>query len=1120
MAPSIIIPKDVYIALNENVNDKYTQAILYGLREECDNKNITIQIKGFVPFGLKDSNLNSIISTLLNNNGQTVVGWFSNISYKYILSKRKENVSFEYILQEFSSKNFENFYTLLLNSIFINSAKIKKLYNQEIINQIAKKAYPILQNIIGVCFVSGNLYAFNTPNINIRNVINNITEGMNDYYNSININDDYKRKISKNEINFSKDGPFSIINQKKRRNEMDNNINNKKKKIINSLNDVQFISKSEIKILYGQSSEYLNSCINKSSLQYCTDYDEISFMGMLNQEDTYDLKLKRNLEKIQNSLPPDSIIKKEKMISDYINKDITSNYFYIEKKLRETKKLDDDKKDNFHDKEQSFLKKVIDNKNISENEFLNQLLNKIPTDLIFTDYITYYLQKYRNENNLYKKDDHYHKLLEILLKIRFDEEKKIIKNNNGNKINILLIKLIWLESNINFIQDIFKIYENSVNIYNNNSNKLIKNIEDLIFKEKSINYITDKQTKHAKEVNECYYIFLASICYCITSDEINLFDLSKQNKRQDSEIDINHYYFLLTEVNKTLQKLSDDLNITLNEMYIIDELIKVIELFKKNKDIQKINEIKNTLRKNAQIIQEFHIEENEQNDDSFNLDEELQKNFDELYKLLTKKDKSVEKDKIFYDKIRYIFFKEIKKIPFVNYRAKILDIILEENEIIKKSNNIFQILLEEYLKDSYDFNNNLKHILNGDDALIKLVEEKLENKNYVLSETLLYLFEKNSIKYLQFILNNDKKDKKGEKNLLEDEPLEILKYCIQFLDYYISKPKDVESKKKETGKLFSLGYIKVYIYLFIKMFDDKKPKFKKPEKIIEVLNGKESVYKMIRIYTYKSIYNNYKISAFTENKEKFKLKIYSDFNSLFKANELSNIYKIDYIIKTLKNDNYDNSYNAIDKYKKEDFNNKLDKDDFDLEEFGIDNFFAVSYNLILSDLLLNKSKGNDKFYKNICEPLFDGEGQEILLKSIKLFYDPETFNNIKTTYEINSNNIGSILFGYRICLNEIYNKKDRGIYYPLYIENNINKINDKYYPGNDTEFNLANYEVINHFKSKPEEGCYVCLCEKRYYHSIPSFFPGIRELNLICPECGQKNWFREDWERHKRREKR
>ena len=43
-------------------------------------------------------------------------------------------------------------------------------------------------------------------------------------------------------------------------------------------------------------------------------------------------------------------------------------------------------------------------------------------------------------------------------------------------------------------------------------------------------------------------------------------------------------------------------------MYIIDELIKVIELFKKNKDIQKINEIKNTLRKNAQIIQEFHIE--------------------------------------------------------------------------------------------------------------------------------------------------------------------------------------------------------------------------------------------------------------------------------------------------------------------------------------------------------------------------------------------------------------------------------------------------------------------------------------------------------------------------------
>ena len=38
-------------------------------------------------------------------------------------------------------------------------------------------------------------------------------------------------------------------------------------------------------------------------------------------------------------------------------------------------------------------------------------------------------------------------------------------------------------------------------------------------------------------------------------------------------------------------------------MYIIDELIKIIELFKKN--IEKINEIKHSIRENAYIIQKY-----------------------------------------------------------------------------------------------------------------------------------------------------------------------------------------------------------------------------------------------------------------------------------------------------------------------------------------------------------------------------------------------------------------------------------------------------------------------------------------------------------------------------------
>ena len=59
-------------------------------------------------------------------------------------------------------------------------------------------------------------------------------------------------------------------------------------------------------------------------------------------------------------------------------------------------------------------------------------------------------------------------------------------------------------------------------------------------------------------------------------------------------------------------------------------------------------------------------------------------------------------------KIKEIFTQEIKKISDDNYRFKILEKILEENEMIKKSNDIFQILLEKYVKNDNKFKDNIK----------------------------------------------------------------------------------------------------------------------------------------------------------------------------------------------------------------------------------------------------------------------------------------------------------------------------------------------------------------------------------------------------------------------------
>ena len=109
---------------------------------------------------------------------------------------------------------------------------------------------------------------------------------------------------------------------------------------------------------------------------------------------------------------------------------------------------------------------------------------------------------------------------------------------------------------------------------------------------------------------------------------------------------------------------------------------------------------------------------------------------------------------------------------------------------------------------------------------------------------------------------------------------------------------------------------------------------------------------MIHIYIYKILYNNYKIDAFINEEiiNKYKLREYQDFAKYIKEKELINIYKIDYKVKTLKDEYYNKSYDLIEKYKSENYENEINKKDFNIEEYGIDNFYMATYNLILSNL--------------------------------------------------------------------------------------------------------------------------------------------------------------------------
>ena len=592
-------------------------------------------------------------------------------------------------------------------------------------------------------------------------------------------------------------------------------------------------------------------------------------------------------------------------ISNYIYNAISPRYIIYENKIRKLIEKNDCELEKFHEIEEKLLNQIY--KEIDNNNFISGIISFIPEGIIFNDYITYYLQKYKDKKIIYNTFDIYHNIIELLIKLRFNKENKIInKSNNSRKI--LLIKIIWLESNITYILNILEIIENAKLIFDNNENLLYIKIKDLINSGK-LRYITNKERnpEQTKEINECYYLLLASICYCITSEEIQVIESNDENKNKNNyfikQIEINYYYGILKNINIILQSLNDDLHLFLNEMYIIDELIEIIELFRQ-KNIYTLNKIKYYLRLNVYIIQIYS-----NFDDKFKLTNEFMNNFEMIYKLITN-DEEIKSDFNYYNKLRYIFINEIEKTSDINYKNYLLNKLLKEKELIKTSNYIFQILLGNYL-DIDNFSLGLKNLLNADDIIIKTLEKNLNN-NFVLEEILLYLFEENSLIYFN-------------EAFFENKPNEIFKDCIKFLDKYIKKQEEIGLKPKELYKLVCIGYIKAFCYTFIKMFNCEKPKWKNQKIIINVFNKNNSICKMVRLYIYKILFNKNNINFFykEENIDKYKLNEYKDFKDIFQIKNSENLFKINHKVKTLNEEYYEEIYQLIKKYEKSDFKKNM-----------------------------------------------------------------------------------------------------------------------------------------------------------------------------------------------------
>ena len=1087
-------------------------------RNEDEKKHIIL-----INFEQNNSNKIQFISDYINN-------YCKDDDYNYIFiihiqrsfniekkSKKEKSIySIPNIYQNINQLFIDNLQgsNISLNDLLKKSIK-DVMFNAEAFNNLDNEFKDILLN-----FVYEEMREKNKNEKNEKSITTNFSTYLNEQYGENskigNLNEEkYIDEITKymmKDIEFRND----LINKAKELIEIDKDSQGDCQSLINKMFKEHHINKNSIDII-SCILDYIKENIFKKYLQYIFKVlEHNNFLTTLIEiNNDRNSKLDKNDKSAKNDRSNRIIIKELKSkfleqikvddskyepkflfnykipgfynfykdLSDYLINNITVEFFNNEKKLRDySKKKTEEAINIFHEKEKDLLNKVLEK--ISQDKLYFDLINKITPDLILKDYITFYLEKIIG---CYSKG--FLKIIELLLSLRFTEEKEIIKENEYNPINIIILKIIWIESNSNYIESILKAFEISKDIINDKDGlELNQKIYDLIYDSDSpIKYIVQEKRnpEFKREVNECFYILLAGLCLSIT-ENIRLV-----------EITIKDYQDRLIVINNILQILNHDLNIYLNELFIIDELIKIIEyeLDKGIENIKNIETIRNYLIENSKIMQKNMPDKSSKLNENFiNLNNKLKEEKDEKFK------------NKYYDTLKYIYMQEINKINKDTYHAAVLGELMKEKDIIKKSNDILQILLKSYIKIE-DFIDTQQDLLDNEDkyVIIELINQFLSDNTtdyyLALSETITYFFEKNSLIYLEDILEDES---------LEGEPLDIFLDCNEFLSKFKKNATKYHGKLVNITKLFCIGYIKSFCYTFIKMHD--KSEFK-PDKIIDQINKCHEI-KMVKLYIYKIIYNQNKkqINVFLNDaikKIKYKLDKYEGFEDFIKSKN-EEIYISD-------NDNYKDIYKKLDDYQKDGFKNKITKEDISSEgKFKFDDFYMAAYNLILSKLKQKDFEIDNiyiNFYNNVCEPLFekddDGDDSNKLLIIIQFLFEKEKYLEIKKAYKINPEDIEVLLYGYRYCLNEIseeYIDKDY-IYSSLYDLYKLDYLDKNFYPGSDTKEEEPYYELYNkienHFKEKPNQGCYVCLCNKGYYHSVPSGFPSYSETNIKCPNCGK-----------------
>ena len=846
------------------------------------------------------------------------------------------------------------------------------------------------------------------------------------------------------------------------------------REIINNLKSNKIKVWTKLNLPSIKSIDYIKKIIESDTNQYIEKY--------LEEE-----------KDIRDCIEPGNIIQNdeenEEDEEDYKEKKELMNEFFLEENNindPKYKKIKEDLKKFFIPKNQvvNYIKKHLEKDHFIKSfreENKEELL-----ELFFKDYysqiITFLIQ---NED----KDNFYYNLLIYLTYLRFGEKPKENSLEYYSKsilwIHIYRDEFIFLLKNFGLIKEYFP--------------DILEKVKEKI-DSKEINYIISPHNpRHKKLIDKPFLLILDSFFY-------NLIEIiHEMNSPRVLEL-----MNILSEIVQNGEIYNSNLGLKSKDFYRFKTLFILIKLLNEkhiyNKD--DINEyityIKN---ERAMLLQ----------NKSDLLVEEVKKQINLLLKILPDCEEKT-------NTIMKILISKYKEITDIKCREMLCGIIVEDNNLIKLSNEFFILILDSlsFTPDSLNLENDNSDnpisnsvVENKNYPLLKIIDENGSSK--ILSENLKYIFKFKISQYYNEELNKENINEENQENIIKKEidtylGKDSLIYFINAHNILMEiRNRNDEIINKNIKILFCLVYSNFFLEKFVYYLTSQKILVSDSRvQIINFLKGPSDVIKeTYKLFILKELKTKYILERteflnIEKWSEEYQLNdLYKDFK--FEKNKskkqlqgsLENLFFSGYELDELKNEE------QIIILTSSFIGRNLSEKDFLCD---IDIFINQYISTLKTEEGMhhcNNSKSMKSFNDYVKN---SSKYSNSTKKLIELFFDREEYRNKLSETIKETSYFEILLYAYKfsiLCSLSNHNS----IFFKMICENWVENINNSYIPGADLFCDLWVESYLNMKKPISQNhtngycvGYYICDCGEYYYQQ----FCGVPIDINFCANCHKK----------------